>query len=373
MIGLGLSLSSDPQGPDTKRVKREFICEACVQYDWSVMDQIYQRTSTCTGHQNLPESNLDIFNILEYESQAMRWLEIHGFIHIQLYSHGPGSSVHVVVQLLECILDDESDADDFTTFPKVQSMIEYLFPDLKTRKSLITTDISLFLDSIQPPFVPEYNYVPGLTCQLLPFQRRALTWAINREKGSTQDSILHTHYEQIPFTTISLYYNSFSGRLTRRRFLDCTAEIRGGMLCQTMGLGKTVEQIALILAHQPCREWLSSDRRRTTLVICPPSLIGQWQQEVSRHAPSLRVGVLYSANDLSCLDDPSLDIVLTSYDLVRFQVRHKEANETRRSTRRSRSHSFPIPILQIHWWRVVVDEAQRISSVCLVFIFHIFF
>ena len=72
--------------------------------------------------------------------------------------------------------------------------------------------------------------------------------------------------------------------------------VLGGILADDMGLGKTLTMISLILKHREIEaerrkngeseesEWsermgdlVKSD---TTLLICPASLIGQWEKEV---------------------------------------------------------------------------------------------
>src|SRR5262249_2223798 len=57
----------------------------------------------------------------------------------------------------------------------------------------------------------------------------------------------------------------------------------GGCLADDMGLGKTIQLIALLLsrlARQPADP-------RPTLVVCPTSVLGNWERELERFAPSL--------------------------------------------------------------------------------------
>lgn len=54
----------------------------------------------------------------------------------------------------------------------------------------------------------------------------------------------------------------------------------GGCLADDMGLGKTVTLIALHL-HR--------DRPEPTLVVCPASLLGNWQREIEKFAPGTPV------------------------------------------------------------------------------------
>ncbi len=83
----------------------------------------------------------------------------------------------------------------------------------------------------------------------------------------------------------------------------------GACLADDMGLGKTVTLIAL---HLHRRE---SGRRGPTLVVCPASLLGNWEDEVRRFAPGVPVVRFHGgARDLSAAGD---GFVLTTYGTMR--------------------------------------------------------
>jgi hypothetical protein len=60
----------------------------------------------------------------------------------------------------------------------------------------------------------------------------------------------------------------------------------GGILADDMGLGKTVQLLAL-LAHEPAD--------LPSLLVCPMSLVGNWQREAARFTPQLRLHVHHGA------------------------------------------------------------------------------
>ncbi|MDB5135638.1 MAG: Superfamily or helicase, family [Mucilaginibacter sp.] len=82
----------------------------------------------------------------------------------------------------------------------------------------------------------------------------------------------------------------------------------GGCLADDMGLGKTVQVIAFILSQRV------KVKHNTNLVVVPTSLIYNWQQEIEKFAPSIRVGTIYGADRIkSTADFGQYEVVLTSY------------------------------------------------------------
>ena len=82
----------------------------------------------------------------------------------------------------------------------------------------------------------------------------------------------------------------------------------GGCLADDMGLGKTVQVIAFILSLR------EKHPHNTNLVVVPTSLIFNWQQEIEKFAPSIRVRTIYGADRVKNIHDfDSYEVVLTSY------------------------------------------------------------
>ena len=87
----------------------------------------------------------------------------------------------------------------------------------------------------------------------------------------------------------------------------------GACLADDMGLGKTVTLIALAL-HRAAREGGSGP----TLVVCPASLLGNWQAEVERFAPGVPVRRFHgSRRDLPASTPGRPAFVLTTYGTMR--------------------------------------------------------
>ncbi|WP_327237111.1 DEAD/DEAH box helicase [Streptomyces sp. NBC_01317] len=104
----------------------------------------------------------------------------------------------------------------------------------------------------------------------------------------------------------------------------------GGCLADDMGLGKTITVIALHL-HRA--------RPTPTLVVCPASLLGNWQREITRFAPGVAVHRFHGAG--RSLDEAGDGFVLTTYGTMRSSAGELAAHD---------------------WGMVVADEAQHVKN-----------
>jgi hypothetical protein len=181
----------------------------------------------------------------------------------------------------------------------------------------------LFARESEPEPVP----VPvGLKAQLRPYQERGLSWLATMSR------------------------------------LNC-----GAILADDMGLGKTVQVLALLVHEREvgtalARPITAGEPERPaalavtascdagaqvgpTLLVCPMSVVGNWQRETQRFAPDLRVlvhhgpGRLQGAEFAAAVADS--DMVITTYALLARDI--TLLNEQR-------------------WERIVLDEAQHIKN-----------
>jgi SNF2 family DNA or RNA helicase len=137
------------------------------------------------------------------------------------------------------------------------------------------------------------------------------------------------HGELRPYQERGLAWLSFLGGLGL-----------GAVLADDMGLGKTVQLLALVAAGGSQDESFGK-----TLLICPMSLVGNWQREAARFTPDLRVHVHHGADRLSgdelAAAVAGADLVITTYHIA---ARDREA------------------LSALRWGRVVCDEAQAIKN-----------
>ena len=108
----------------------------------------------------------------------------------------------------------------------------------------------------------------------------------------------------------------------------------GACLADDMGLGKTLQAIALISkTHE--------EKKKRTMVIMPKSLIFNWESEIKKFAPNLKIAVYYGINrELSILK--KADVVLTTYGTIRNDIEN---------------------LLKEKFDLLVLDESQNIKNI----------
>jgi hypothetical protein len=105
----------------------------------------------------------------------------------------------------------------------------------------------------------------------------------------------------------------------------------GAILADDMGLGKTIQLIAHLL-------WRGDSGPH--LVVCPTSVVGNWEREVERFAPGLEVTRFHGPERAGSLDGVQ-GVVITSYGVVRRD---------------------PEVLAAVDWDIVTLDEAQHVKN-----------
>lgn len=102
-----------------------------------------------------------------------------------------------------------------------------------------------------------------------------------------------------------------------------------GVLCDDMGLGKTLQTLCIVASdhHNRAAEYAKTQapdvRRLPSLIVCPPTLSGHWQQEIRTYAPFLTfLAYVGPPSDRTRFRSQlgNQDIVITSYDVCRNDV-----------------------------------------------------
>lgn len=117
----------------------------------------------------------------------------------------------------------------------------------------------------------------------------------------------------------------------------------GVCLADDMGLGKTVQVITCLLDR--ALSVPPEEKQEPVLILCPTSLLGNWQRELQRFAPSLKVHIHHGGRRVRGDDFLELanshDIVLTTYHLA-----GRDSED----------------LANVQWSTVVLDEAQYIKN-----------
>ncbi len=85
----------------------------------------------------------------------------------------------------------------------------------------------------------------------------------------------------------------------------------GACLADDMGLGKTIQILAFILSQR------KKQKHNTNLIVVPTSLLFNWQAEIAKFAPSIKLHVSYGPDrDKSTTDYSKYEIILTTYGML---------------------------------------------------------
>ena len=115
----------------------------------------------------------------------------------------------------------------------------------------------------------------------------------------------------------------------------------GACLADDMGLGKTIQLLAFLL-H---RSETAPGELRPALLVCPTSVIGNWEREIARFAPTLPVVRHYGPDRAKTAAElaaaPGGAVVITSYGLLRRDA---------------------ALLGEVRWSVAALDEAQNIKN-----------
>ena len=113
----------------------------------------------------------------------------------------------------------------------------------------------------------------------------------------------------------------------------------GGILADDMGLGKSIQIIAYLLSMK-----LESDVRTTSLIVCPASLIYNWENEINKFGEQLKT-LIVAGNSGERKENlkeyTDYDVVVTSYDLLKRDLDQYKT---------------------LDFYAIIIDEAQNIKN-----------
>lgn len=168
-----------------------------------------------------------------------------------------------------------------------------------------------------PPHQEKIDQPAALRIKLLPFQQEGVGWMVRQE------------------------YTMF----------------RGGILADEMGMGKTLQTIALMLEN----------RGKPTLVICPTVALMQWKSEIEMATSALSVFIYYGNDRKKIVTEDGevnmdelakYDVILTTYAVLERGFRREHQGFRQKGVLLKE----PSILHKINWFRLVLDEAHNIKD-----------
>ncbi|KAL9638439.1 MAG: hypothetical protein Q9164_001555, partial [Protoblastenia rupestris] len=194
----------------------------------------------------------------------------------------------------------------------------------------------------------------GISTKLLPYQRQALAWLLEKEdpqlpaEGSDDAVQLwkRSKRDKHVYTNIATNF-SIKGQQP--------VLAGGGVLSDDMGLGKTLEMISLIMADPK-----KTKASKTTLIVAPVGVMSNWSGQIAHHVNpnhALNVFVYHGSGKkpMKAADFAEFDVVITSYGTLATDYYPKN---TKNPPAVPRSYG----LFSINWRRVILDEGHSIRN-----------
>ncbi|KAK5059947.1 hypothetical protein LTR84_009830 [Exophiala bonariae] len=169
----------------------------------------------------------------------------------------------------------------------------------------------------------------------------------------------------------SLYHHQLLGAGFLRDRENGNQRPFGGMVCDEMGFGKTIQMIANIVDGKAD----AGAAEKTTLVVAPASLLNQWMMELEKHvAPGYLARIIrYHSGARLLSNDPvadlrEYDIILTTYSEIQKSYpaceppKHLVTEEGKNAWWEMFYRENVGPLHRIKYLRIVLDEAHQIKN-----------
>jgi len=155
----------------------------------------------------------------------------------------------------------------------------------------------------------------GLSLTMLPFQLEGLNWLLKQEK----------------------------------------TRFNGGILADEMGMGKTIQTIALLM---------SEPRAKPNLVVAPTVALMQWRSEIEKHTNSaLKVMIFHgAAKSNQAKEFMKYDVILTTYNVLESCYRKQNTGFRRKNEDGVYMFKEDSVLHALNFNRVVLDEAHNIKD-----------
>ncbi|PYH72881.1 putative SNF2 family helicase [Aspergillus vadensis CBS 113365] len=170
----------------------------------------------------------------------------------------------------------------------------------------------------------------------------------------------------------SLYHYQLLGAAFMRDRESSSEGPFGGLLCDIMGFGKTIQALANIVDGKPSDP---EDPEKTTLIVVPSHLVTHWKTQINRHCDEKAIGdvLIYKASSrLESLNTvgslAKYDVIITTYDEVRrsyppMKLTDSMKDDEKLSAWWDQSFDTEIgPLHKIKFHRIILDEGHTIKN-----------
>ncbi|TVY73430.1 putative ATP-dependent helicase [Lachnellula suecica] len=369
--------------------------------------QIMNDSRQCVFHAPLPRSSdgfEDVLLAMEVDHDSKKWAKTQGKLWTEfglVLLHQDGSNLlRVTFTVKWAITTSPLYITQATAKVKIlPKLMGRYFPD----QNISSKDKWSPQDFYQNVHSPEKEdpvaaslEIAELESNLYPFQKRAVQWLLRKEGvewSKTRSCVVESPAAKsesgLPVSFIQTtdsqgrvcYISHLFGLVTLdpAPFRAPELGLKGGILAEEMGLGKTVEMISLIALNKRAKDlpqtvfdpFTGQNVRPTpaTLIIAPPAIALQWMSEINKHAPHLKVMHYTGIRGHSKLSPAELldalassDIVISSYSVLAAEINFTQLNPEKTLRNASIYPRPKSPLMALQFFRVVMDEAQMIES-----------
>ena len=206
------------------------------------------------------------------------------------------------------------------------------------------SELSVEENSIKPAGV-HVNFNNIQDTILYPYQKGNIAWMLEIENAVStgNNAIGYTLKDHIyELKTRHLHYyldRKNSVMYSREGLLQCEAHktyrYKGGVLCDEVGLGKTLSMIRLI----------ENSPRKKTLILCPRRLVNQWMSEFKKYNSPVKCTELSTMIHVNKFKPAEAQVVIVSMSLMENKSYYTNENRV---------------LNAIEWDRLIIDEGHEI-------------
>ena len=262
-----------------------------------------------------PERKLQTYVFFELLNNSPLWSISYDVVpHISSNTNTFYFDINFIIKVNLSLINDNINTSLALTF--IISDIYSTAPNFSdtdfTNKSIIP-----YYDPVKPP--------NDFKIELYDYQQRTLAKMLQMENNQSNFTINYTY--KINFG-IDLLFDPISNCRVNKE-LSLKIKTNGGILSDDMGLGKTISSIALIASNPAPKDMTNTKistiskinkiNSRATVVLCPSHLTKQWESEINRCNPNLKVLTILSKNDYNQITFSNFidsDIIITSHQFI---------------------------------------------------------